>query len=145
MLCMNSYPRDFVDECRARVDAHVAAYTKLAAAANGNGTADGPLAAAVDALEPVFFNNLLLALDGYFTHRSRTLEKKDGNPLNEVRVMCASMMLHGDVMTEDRGIKLSPVKSVLGIPFGERIALGEDAFARISSAFFAELESKFVN
>lgn len=140
MLCMNTYPRDYVDECRARVDGHVATYAKLAVAANGDGT----LRAAVDALEPVFFNNLLIALDGSFTHRSRTLEKKDGNPLNEVRVMCASMMLHGDVMTEDRGIKLSPEKSVLGITFGQKIALGQESFARISSAFFAEIESKFV-
>jgi len=141
---MNSYSREYVDECRARVDAHVAAYRGLADAVNGSGSADEQLGVAVEAIEPVFFNNLLIALDGYFTHRSRTLEKKDGNPLNEVRVMCASMMLHGNVMTEDRAIKLSPEKSVLGIPFGETIALRAEPFARISSAFFAELESKFV-
>lgn len=58
--------------------------------------------------------------------------------------MCNSMMLHEDVMTKDRGIKLSPRTSVLGIPFGETIALDAASFARLADAFFAEIERKFV-
>ena len=47
--------------------------------------------AAVDAFVPRFFNGLVLQLDYSFVHRTRNLEGKDGNPLNEVRVLCSSL------------------------------------------------------
>jgi hypothetical protein len=34
---------------------------------------------------------MVLGLDHYFLHRVRKLEGKDGNPLNEVRVICDSL------------------------------------------------------
>jgi hypothetical protein len=36
---------------------------------------------AVESLEAVFFNDVVLVLDSYFCHRSRTIEGKDGTPL----------------------------------------------------------------
>jgi hypothetical protein len=73
---------------------------------------------ALAAFEPVFFNNLVLSLDAHFVHRTRAIEGKDGNPLNEVRVLCSSLMLHDGVLTAEKSIKLVPQKSVLGIGFG---------------------------
>jgi hypothetical protein len=50
-------------------------------------------------------------LENYFVHRSRTLEKKDGNPLNEVRVLCTSMMSNDGKLAADKQIRLDPAKS----------------------------------
>jgi hypothetical protein len=134
MLSMSKYPKEYISECRSRVASDVAAYKSLAAAAGD----------AAGAFEPVFFNNMVMVLDAYFCHRARTLDGKDGNPLNEVRVLCSSMMLHDDVMTADKSIKLSPDGSVVKVQFGERIALTEGDFSRLSAAFFSELESKYL-
>lgn len=136
MLSMTKYPKDYVDGCKAKVDAHVAAYERLRAAARDD-------AAAAD-FEPLFFNDMVLVLDAYFVHRARALELKDGNPLNEVRVMCNSIMQSDGVLTKDKSIKLSPASSVCGIEFGERIALDGKTFGRLSTAFFDEIRLKYL-
>ncbi|HLG12719.1 MAG TPA: hypothetical protein VI876_13250, partial [Dehalococcoidia bacterium] len=94
--------------------------------------------------ESTLFNNLVLVLDAFFVHRLRTVEGKDGNPLNEVRVICNSLLNNRNVMTADESIKLSPEKSVLQYQFGEAIKLNEAAFILIFQAFFTEIERKFV-
>jgi hypothetical protein len=129
MLGMNRYPRDYVDACRARVQSDAAAFAERKAP---------------EALEPVFFRNLLLGLEMSFVHRLRTREGKDGNPLNEVRVLCDSLLLHKGVLTPEKSIKLDPETSVLGIEYGQQITLDAGSFERLSDAFFAELEAKFV-
>ncbi len=129
MLFIGNYPREYVEACRARVRADVDAYAKSEAAAE---------------LEPVFFRNALLALEMSFAHRGRGIEGKDGNPLNEVRVLCNSVMLHDGVMTAEKSIKLDPASSVCGISYGERIALDAESFTHVADAFFTELEARFV-
>ena len=42
------------------------------------------------------------------------------------------------------GIKLPPEKSVLKLKAGDDVRLGEAAFMRLSQAFFAEIEGRFV-
>ena len=129
MLGMKTYPQDYIDACRARVDAQLAAYR----------------AAAVkdSAVEAAFFNNMVIVLDSYFTHRLRGVEGKDGNPLNEVRVLASSMMQGGEKLVKDTQIKLDPATSVLGLEVGATIALTEADFVALSKAFFAELEARF--
>ena len=95
-------------------------------------------------LKPVFFNNLVLVLENYFVHRSRTIEKKDGNPLNEVRVLGTSMMGNGGRLAADKSIRLDPATSILKLRVGDEIAVGEEDFGRLATAFFADLESKFL-
>ena len=136
MLSMTTYPKDYIDGCQAKVDRQVAAYKRLRAAAGDD--------AAATEFDHVFFNNMVLVLDAYFVHRARALELKDGNPLNEVRVMRNSMMLNDDVMTKDKSIKLSAEQSVCGIAFGDRIALDERTFGRLSVAFFDEIRRKYL-
>lgn len=86
MLCVNNYTQKYIDECRSRVAAQVSAYQTLVASARNQAVTNEPLFdAAIEAFEPHFFNNMVLALDSYFVHRARAIEKKDGNPLNEVR------------------------------------------------------------
>lgn len=143
MLSRNSYTQEYIDQCRARVAAQVAAFKKLVAAARKRGTSDASLGAALESFEPVFFNSMVLALEGSFVHRGRTIEGKDGNPLNEVRMLCTSMLEHDGRMTADRSIKLDPSTSVLHHQFGDEIRLSQADFVALSDAFFAEIERKY--
>lgn len=144
MLCINNYGQKYIDECRARIDEQLSAYQKLAGVVRKPARpSDAPIKA-LESFEPVFFNNLVIVLDGYFVHRSRTIEKKEGNPLNEVRVLCTSMMESNGVMTKDNTIKLDPGQSVLGHQPGDNIRLREQDFVRLAEAFFTELERKFL-
>jgi len=129
MLTMTSYPVEYVSACRERIASDAAAFAKSKAPAS---------------LEQPYFRNLLLALELSFVHRTRAIEGKDGNPLNEVRVLTDSMLLHGGVMTPQKSIKLDPASAVLRIAYGEPVELDAESFARLAEAFFAELEAKFV-
>jgi hypothetical protein len=145
MLCVNNYTQKYIDECRSRVAEQVSAYHTLVAAARNQAATDEPLLnTAIEAFEPHFFNNMVLALDNYFVHRARAIEKKDGNPLNEVRLLCNSMMNNNNRMCADKTIKFDPAKSVLKYRVGDEIKLNEADFIHLSSAFFAEIESKYV-
>ena len=145
MLGVKTYTREYVDSCRARVESDLVAYRNLVAAARSHPASDkAQLESAIRAFESTLFNNLVLVLDAFFVHRLRTVEGKDGNPLNEVRVICNSLLNNRNVMTADKSIKLSPEKSVLQYQFGEAIKLNEAAFILIFQAFFTEIERKFV-
>jgi hypothetical protein len=145
MLAANTYDRAYIDGCRARIDAQVSAYRAVAAVSGERGdTAAAKLGRAIDSFEPAFFNGLVLQLDYSFVHRTRALEGKDGNPLNEVRVVCASLLTNDGVMAADKTIKMDPETSVLGYEVGDAIAVGEADFERLSRAFFAELEEKYL-
>jgi hypothetical protein len=143
MLGMNTYPQAYIDECRARVAAQVSAYQTLHATMKKQTATDG-LDAAFEAFDPLFFNNLVLALELSFVHRLRTLELKEGNPLNEVRMLANSMMSNNSVMTADKTIKYDPDKSVLKYRIGDEIKLTEADFIRLSAAFFADIERKYL-
>ncbi len=140
MLGMKSYPKESIASCRARIKRDMKAYSELPVTAK-------------KLLEHTFFNNLLLALEYSFVHRLAGSEGKDGNPLNEVRVLCNSLVLNGGKVQVERlpnwpmsavsGLRLPPAKSVLGLKPGDKIALTESDFTRLSDAFFIELEKRF--
>ena len=97
----------------------------------------------MDAFEPVFFNNMVLVLDSFFTHRLRGMEGKDGNPLNEVRVIQISLVENDGRLTVDTTIKLKAATSVLGYDVGDEIRLQEADFTRLAEAYFTEIEKKY--
>ncbi len=111
MLGVKNYTQAYIDDCRERVDADVAAYRDLVALAAKQSGSDR----AIRAFEARYFNDMVVLLDALFVHRLRTVEGKDGNPLNEVRVLTESLLNHGGVMTLEKTIKMPPEKSVLGI------------------------------
>jgi hypothetical protein len=141
MLGRSSYDQDYIDKCRDKVAAQVAAYEALASAARNGGGLDSQ----VDAFEPLFFNNMVLVLDALFMHRLRTKEGKDGNPLNEVRVLSESLMENEGVLVVAKSIKLEPESSILHLEAGDEIAIGASDFQRLAEAYFAEIEAKFTD
>lgn len=143
MLAMNTYPQQYIDDSRAKIDAQAAAYRSFVDAARTQAKDPGAIDAALAEFEPAFFNNLVLAMDNFFTHRTRAIELKDGNPLNEVRVLCQSLTQNGGRMGVDKTIKMKPEATVLGLQVDDEIAIREADFARLSDAFFAELRTKF--
>ena len=93
------------------------------------------LTAVIDALEPIYLANLLIAMDAHFIHRLRGAEGKDGNPLNEVRMLCYSMINSDNVLQADKTIKEPLHKSFLeSIPRNPcGLPRGPDTFHRTLS------------
>jgi hypothetical protein len=129
MLSENSYKREYIEACRARIATQVAAWDKLSAVSPD--------------LEPAFFNNMVIVLNSYFTNRMRGMEGKDGNPLNEVCVLTNSLMGNDETLAADSTITWEPDRTVLGLAVGDPIRLTRDDFVRLADAFFEELEGKY--
>jgi hypothetical protein len=87
---------------------------------------------------------MTLILDRYFVHRLRMVTGKDGNPLNQVELTSDSLMNNDGVLRGNNVIKLIPDQSVVKLNSGDRIRLSAAQFERLSQAFFAEIESKFL-
>jgi hypothetical protein len=138
MLGVKTYERDYIDSCRAQMEDMLARYAAVVDAAG-----DAWSRAALAELEPKLLNQLVVALDACFVHRIRAIEGKDGNPLNEVRMLAASILQHGAVLTLDKTIKYKLERSVLGIAAGEPIALDPARFAKVLDAFIAEIGARF--
>jgi hypothetical protein len=144
MLSVTSYPQAYVDATRSKIDAQLDAYKTLVTAAGEAANAkDKKLGPAIAGFEPLFFNHLVMVLDNYFLHRGRNLEGKDGNPLNEVRVLCNSIANNNAKMITDKTIKTKPETTVLKYEVGDDIELNEDDFRRLAKAFLSEIEIKF--
>lgn len=144
MLGRKNYTQEEIDQGKAALDHQLAAYKKLVRAVAGT-SADQKVKSALESFEALFFNNMTLVLDRYYVHRlpGADYEGKDGNPLNEVRIVCDSLMNNKGILRGDKQIKLTPERSVLKLNIGDPIRLTEAEFGRLSAAFFAELERRF--
>jgi hypothetical protein len=141
VLGMKKYPKAYIAACRGRVDANLRTYREQV------GTSPSKEFAAR------FFNDQVLLLDYMFVHRLSGIEGRDGNPLNEVRVLCNSILLNQGKLQVEKlpgwpnsavaSLTLPPEKSVLKLKAGDEVRLSEADFARLSKAFFAELEKKY--
>jgi hypothetical protein len=128
MLARKSYPQEYVDATRTRLAELTSSFERLQSAGD---------------FEPLCFNHMVLALDRCFVHRQRGMEGKDGNPLNEARVIADSLMENDGVLAVDNQIKLDPAKTVLGLEPGDEIALSAADFSRLAEAFLKEIEARY--
>jgi hypothetical protein len=144
MPSVNKYKKEYIDGCHSKMKAQLAAYRSLVSKVREKaGTSRSTLGEAIDTFEPLFFRNLVLVLDQFFAHRTPELEKKDGNALNEVRMLCNSLLHHDGVLTADKTIKYSASTSILKLQIGNEIQLTEEKFRNLFKAFFSEIEAKF--
>jgi hypothetical protein len=145
MLGRKNYTQEEIDQGKKALDQQLVAYQELVQAVTSQAS-DQKINAAFESFEAHFFNNLTLVMDRYFVHRlpGADYEGKDGNPLNEVRILCDSLMNNHGIMRGDKQIKLTPERSVLKLNIGDSIQLSEEDFERLSAAFFAELERRFL-
>lgn len=133
MLGVRNYSKEYISSCRKKISADLSAYKKLASNAKSS-----------NGFEMAYFNNMAIVLDHLFVHRLRTVEGKDGNPLNEVRLIGDAIMNNNGVLETDNTIKYDPAKSVLKYKVGDEIKLTEADFRLLYKAFFAEIENKFL-
>jgi hypothetical protein len=68
---------------------------------------------------------------------------KDGNPLNEVEMICDSLMKNGGVLRGNNVVRYIPDQSAVKLNIGDQLRLTSEEFERLSGAFFAEVEAKF--
>ncbi|UJW86730.1 hypothetical protein [Devosia sp. SL43] len=139
MLAVTSYPEVYIQLTAAKVDEQLAAYAALAASVKGDAKAEAALAA----FAPGYFQSMLLALDHHFMHRMRGAEGKDGNPLNEVRMLADAIMEHDGVLQENKTIKYKAEKAVAGIAVGETMVLDAEVFGRLAKAYVEEIGKRF--
>lgn len=120
--------------------AQLAARREVVAAGREQRSSEAAFDAALSTFDPLFFSHLLLALDAAFVDRRVT----DNDVLNEVRILCRSILRNRGVMVAGGSGEYDASRSVLGIEVGQEIRLNEADFVRLVSEFFEELEAKFV-
>ncbi len=143
MLGRKDYTREELDHAQDAIKRQLAAYKKLVKALNGAGD-DPAVQSALKDFEPLLFNNMTLVLDRYFVHRLRMTTGKDGNPINEVKLLSDSLINNGGELRANNVIKYISDESVLKLELGDRITITAAQFERLSKAFLAELDAKFV-
>jgi len=142
MLGRKDYTPEEFEAATAAIKAQLDAYKKLAKTINA--TSDPKAKAALEAFEPLFFNNMVLVLDRMFVHRVRAVTGKDGNPLNEVELLTESVMANGSVLRGNNVIKFVPADSVLQLEVGDRIMLNAAQFDVLAKAFLGEIRARFL-
>ena len=78
MLSVKGYSKDYIDSCKGKVERDIEVFNLLDRYSIE--------------FERCYFNNMVLILETMFIHRMRGQEGKDGNPLNEVRMLANSLL-----------------------------------------------------
>ncbi|MGH6846487.1 MAG: hypothetical protein ACREC0_03320 [Methylocella sp.] len=142
MLGMKAYNKDYISRCRATIEENLRTYNAQVGKAGR------------DQFEVCFFNSQVLLLDYMFVHRLSGIEGKDGNPLNEVRVLCNSILFNDGKLQVEKlpgwpnsavtGLKLPSERSILKLKSGDNIQIKQVDFVRLASAFFTEIEKRYL-
>ncbi len=130
MLGVKEYEKKYINSCRENIKSLMAAYKKI----------NDPK---LKEFEPLFLNNMLVALDAFFVHRVRAQEGKDGNPLNEVRMLRQSILTNGGKLATDKTIRYKAAGSILKLNIADEIKPYLQIFEISAKAFFNEIEKKY--
>lgn len=130
VLGRNSYTSDELESCRDHADALLAAW-------QANEVEDATL-------ENLVFGQAVVALDAWFVHRLRTLEGKDGNAMNEVRVLADSIVANGGILRVDGPITWEPERTRLGFAVGDEVLVTADGYERLAAAYLDAIGDTFV-
>jgi hypothetical protein len=141
MLGRKDYTQEELDAARTAMSEQLTAYKQLAKAVDA--TSDAKARSALEAFEPLFFNNLTLALDRRFVHRLRGVTGKAGTPLNEAELLVESLMNNDGVLRGNNVIRYVPEDAVLKLGIGDRVRIGAAQFERLAEGLFAEIEEKY--
>ena len=124
MLGRKNYPREYIERCQRDIEAQIAEFNEL------------PPVPATFATR--LAGHLVIVMDACFMHRVRALEGKDGNALNEVRVLSQSLM-YGDTVIEDSTVTWDKDRMVLGLMKGDDLALSISDVDKLQQAFFERM------
>ena len=136
MLGRKTYAREELDHGKAIIERQLATYNSMVRSIADQG--------ALRAFEGAFCNTLILALDRLYVHRLRVVTGKDGNPLNEVELLCESLLNNDGVFRGNSVVRYDSEQSVLTYKVGDTISLSAGEFEQLATAFFQELERRFL-
>jgi len=146
MLATSKYSREYIDECRSRIELQLSTYRNMIAKASHlDKSNDRSLHHTIEAFERPFLNNMVLLLDAMFVHRTRSIEGKDGNPLREVRMLSNSILHNNQKMLNDAAIRPMNATSIFGYNIDDDIRMSITDFEKLYKAFFAEVEKKYLD
>lgn len=134
MLGRNSYPTAQIAACRKDMADMAATWRAVASRSE-------PIAR--QEAEAQVFNQMVVALEGWFVHRLRGLEGKDGNPMNEVRLLALGVTTRNGWFPADPTIRWAAESSVTGYAPGDRIRLSEPIFSRLAAAYLDAVAATF--
>ena len=134
MFGRNSYPAAQIAACRKDMAEMAGAWRAVAARSEPK---------AREEAEVQVFNQMVVALEGWFVHRPRGVEGKDGNPLNEVRLLALGVTERNGWFPEDGTIRWRPEASITGYAPGDRIRLDERTFSRLAGAYLEAVSASF--
>ncbi len=134
MLGKSSYPTAQVAAARAEFAALARTWRGVAAKSEAGARAEA---------EAQVFAQMVVALEGWFVHRLRSVEGKDGNALNEVRLLALGVTANGGYFPSDGVIRWKPEASVTGYRAGDRIRLSEAVFSRLAGVYLDRIAAKF--
>ena len=134
MLGRKTYPTAQIATCRAEMTAMAATWRAVAKGSEPKAREDA---------EAQVFNQMAVALERRFTHRLRVVESKDGNPMNEVRLLALGVTTNGSYFPSDHTIKWQPEASVTGYRAGDKIRLSEAQFSKLANAYLDAVAVKF--
>lgn len=128
MLGRQNYPREYIEHCQEDIAAQIAEFREMPPVSKS--------------FAERLASHLVIVMDACFTHRARNVEGKDGNALNEVRVLAQSLM-YGSIVVEDSTVTWDTENMVLGLTKGDEIELTMGQVDHLQRAFFAELTRKY--